>query len=158
MLDLCLLRKGPQDLPDSFLLLVLLFGFDLFISGLAAATHSDFPASLLETSISALLLGGYVTILLWVSRHPERMVRTCAAAFGADALMTLVALPILLLGALDGGLWVSVLLLASLVYSLVIFGNILKVALGIGWALGLALSLVFNILSMSLLDTFFQHS
>lgn len=97
--QIALLRRGPQDLPASGLLLALTIvaylAINLFMEGLApepassakaleAETHS-FPAQLLLDT--AFTLAWYV-VLLRVARRPERTLQTSTAVFGFQIVLT----------------------------------------------------------------------
>ena len=97
--QIALLRRGPQDLPASALLLTLTIiaylGINLLMNGLApppasatkateAQAHS-FPAQLLLDT--AFTLAWYVG-LLRLARRPERTLQTSTAVFGFQIVLT----------------------------------------------------------------------
>jgi len=97
--QIALLRRGPQDLPASALLLALTISgyvaISLLMNGLApppgpvtkateAETHS-FPAQLLLDT--AFTLAWYV-VLLRLARRPERTLQTSTAVFGFKIVVT----------------------------------------------------------------------
>ncbi len=100
--QIAFLRRGPQDLPASALLLLLTIGGYVLINllmngfapppeaGTAAARAADngarsFPAQLLLDT--AFTLGWYV-LLLRLARRPERTLQTSTAVFGMQLIMT----------------------------------------------------------------------
>lgn len=94
LLDLCLLRAGPQDLPYSIGVtrgLVLLgVGADLlFVSMLESADNS-----LLRIVLSLLLMLGLPWLLLSSRRLQARYAQTLAAFAGTGVLFTLAFLPV----------------------------------------------------------------
>jgi hypothetical protein len=97
-LQIALLRRGPQDLPASALLLVLTVlacvGVNLLVS-FALPPARDPQPGLKDTFIGPLLVSTLYTlawyvVLLRVVRRPERTLQTTTAVFG---LQTLLALP-----------------------------------------------------------------
>ena len=78
------------------------------------------------------------------------------AVYGSDAMVTLVAIPLLIMGMNGSATQDSPLILLIVIWSLAIFARILKIALGVGWALSIALAVVFNLLSMEILALVFS--
>jgi len=97
--QIALLRRGPQDLPASTLLLALTIvaylAINLLMNGLApppgpatkatAAEAHSFPAQLLLDT--AFTLAWYV-VLLRLARRPERTLQTSTAVFGFQIVLT----------------------------------------------------------------------
>jgi hypothetical protein len=88
--QIALLRRGPQDLPASVLLLVLTIAAYLLINFLinclplpttaaADAAESQFPAQLF---LYALFTFGWYAALLKLARRSERTLQTSTAVFG----------------------------------------------------------------------------
>lgn len=129
-LDICLFRKGPQDVPASAALLkicLLAYGF----SGLVVLMLSTpAPVALLQILLDLVLLSGLLHLALIVRRHPQRFGQTLSALTGTGALMALLALPLMS--------WIvhpssqgaaelpSALLLALMVWSIAIMAHILR--------------------------------
>ncbi len=100
VLDLCRLRRGPQDLPYAPTLLALLvvlgIGLDLGVgalSGEGGMAAGAVPRVLVGTAFSLLLLYG----LLRVRHFHNRFVQTALALLLTGIVFTLVLMPILLL-------------------------------------------------------------
>jgi hypothetical protein len=90
LFDIVLMRKGPEAIPRSWLLLIMSLGLWLFssLSGLALIERFD------ETDFFHGLLSGiggivcYVAIVV-LSGHSERLVQTVTALIGCGALIFL---------------------------------------------------------------------
>lgn len=143
--DICLLRKGPQDLPISRFLfyLTLIFyvgiGFLLLMSEgwVTAATGilSDF-----------VLTGAYTYGFLVSARKKSRFFQTFTALLGADAFIGLCAVPISVSLMEPGQMGPADLLLSGLmVWHLVVTGHIFRHAMSksLGYGLGVAVGLLF---------------
>lgn len=93
-LDLCLFRKGPQDVPASPALLKLtLLAYGL--SGLLVLLLSTpAPVAILKTLLDMVLLVGLLHLTLILYRHPARFEQTLSALAGVGTLMGLLALPL----------------------------------------------------------------
>lgn len=94
--ELCLLRRGPQDLPYSPRLtrglLWLAVGADL----LALQLFGDDPNALARSVFSLALLLGLPWLLLHWRGQPARYAQTLAAFLGSGLLFTVAMLPLLL--------------------------------------------------------------
>jgi hypothetical protein len=85
--QIALLRRGPQDLPASLLLLVLTLGAYLAVSFLLSSVlppMKGWPAPLLIDALFTLVW--YVALLRLVGR-PERTLQTATAVFGLQAVL-----------------------------------------------------------------------
>lgn len=156
VLDLCRFRGGPQYFPASGFLASCLFFLDLAISGLAASLHQEVAMAIAEAFVSSVLLGSFIILLLWMTKHQDRVMSSLCAVYGSDAMVTLVAIPLLIMGMNGSATQDSPLILLIVIWSLAIFARILKIALGVGWALSIALAVVFNLLSMEILALVFS--
>jgi len=145
-LDICLLRKGPQDVPASEALVkmcLLAYG----LSGLLVLlTEAPAPVALLQILLDVVLLAGLLYLGLTLSRHPKRFGQTLSALTGTGSLIGLLALPL--------AIWIerqqpggdialpSALMFALMVWSIAIIAHILRHAfetsvwLGALYALG----------------------
>jgi hypothetical protein len=95
LLDLCLLRGGPQDLPYSPLLartLVLAFA----VVKLLTATGLDIPDPLLRTLASIALLLALPWVVLSLRGHRARYLQTLTALTGTGLLFSLLLLPVMI--------------------------------------------------------------
>jgi hypothetical protein len=98
LVDLCLLRGGPQDLPHS---LALTRG--LIVAGIAVdliyASLLDMPQPLLRMALSLALLLLIPWLLLGLRERRQRYLQTLAALAGSSLLFTLAFLPLALYAA-----------------------------------------------------------
>lgn len=126
-----LLRLGPDALPRSLFLTVLLFVVMLATSFTGLALSGGWqPWSPLFFVLSLGLSLGAYTVALRLRGHAGRIPQTFAALFGASALISFAELPLLATGALEaegqGGVMV---LLALIAWSILVDGHILARAL-----------------------------
>lgn len=164
IVDICLLRKGPQDVPASPALLGLsLAAYGL--SGLLALLVSMPPSTALFQALADLvLLAGFTYGILTVMNYGARFAQTLTALAGAYTLLNLIALPLIF--------WLerastetaapvlpSLLLLALMGWSIAVMAHVLQQALstsrpmGIFYALGyLVISIVVLVLTSALIS------
>ena len=157
MLDLCLLRSGPQQLPPArvllglFLTVYVLLGLALYLS--RYELHLAAAASVLET----LLAAAFVQTLLLLWGRPERFLQTLTALLAAWTLLGLLIAPLIFatrgIGPdSQGALLVFVGMTLYLAWSLAVMGNILHHALEVPLYGGIGLGVVYFLLSQMILS------
>ncbi len=86
--QIALLRRGPQDLPPSRLLLALTvtayLAVNVLVSGLLPPGGRWLEALLVATLFTLL----WYVLLLWLAGRPERTLQTTSAVFGFQAVLT----------------------------------------------------------------------
>jgi len=91
--DICLLRKGPQAVPESpFLLLVTLL-FNLTISLIAGTITDTFSNALAQALLGFGIMIAFTAIVLSIRGHIKRLSQTITAMLGTEALITIVLIP-----------------------------------------------------------------
>ena len=150
--DICLLRKGPQDLPTSAILLKLALGLYLLISLIQLLMFSQLVPALILALLDIALLIGLTYGVLQFFGHGARFVQTLSALAGVGVIIQVLALPIAFslqreqleqnATALPVLLW-----LGLLIWSIVIMGHILQQALSTSRAAGVSLALAYIFLS-----------
>ncbi|MEI6355026.1 MAG: hypothetical protein WCO47_09905 [Methylococcus sp.] len=158
-LAVCLFRKGPQDVPASGLLLGLLIGLNLLVSFLLGTLEGSPLEAVLQSFVADLLLLILIALLLIQRRHPERILKTATAAFGADSLISLLAFPWLVLGAIWPDLqpvtpW---LMLGFMIWGQLILANLLKIALAWPAIAALGVAFLYLVISMDLIRYLFDR-
>lgn len=154
-LAICLLRKGPQDVPASPVLLRLTL-LSYGISGLLIPLLDvDLPTALELTVLDIALLTGLAYGALTLRHYRPRLTQTLTALFGTGTLLQLLALPLLLLleqqvvsNGTPGWLWP--LWLGLFIWGIVIMAHILRHALSTSMGIGVLYSLSYVILYWTL--------
>lgn len=152
-IDLCLLRRAPQDLPASRLLLALVAGASLLGSMLLAMTAGE--KALIGLLQGGLDLGFLLALLYAILRlvdKPARFVQTSTALIGADTLIGLLALlPLSLAAGVDESspmlVLAGMLFLMLVVWGVVATAHILRHALEIRLSQGVLLAIAYDVLS-----------
>lgn len=154
-LDICLFRKGPQDIPaSSFLfrltvIIYLIVGFiflQLGTTGLKALTETVF-----ETFIAL----GFVWGLLAFTKKTPRFRQTATSLLGSDALISSLAMPFMAAinyNAGAGGPYLIMLVL--LIWHISVIGHILRHALSSNLTFGLGIALVYVFMSYQIVALF----
>jgi hypothetical protein len=158
--DLCLLRRGPQDLPVSRVLLLLVLLLDLAAGVLLGrtvwgATGPAIGATLLDVGVLLLLLH----VALRVRDVLPRFTQSAAALLGVSTLFTLVAMPLQSLldvsEAADPEAGMALLYLLYVAWVQVVYGHILRHALNVQLSAGIAIALAYTLTSAIVVELFF---
>ncbi|MGR9044525.1 MAG: hypothetical protein ACU83N_04460 [Gammaproteobacteria bacterium] len=93
LFDICLLNKGPQDIPpSSWLLNGLILAYAL-IGFLVLYIGTPWYDAALQVLVEIALVILFTKVLLGLTRKPERYLQTASALFGTDVLISFFALP-----------------------------------------------------------------
>lgn len=158
--EICLLRAAPQDMPCSKTVFGYLLAAHIAVGMLLATSgHSGgaIPAYGLTSTALMLVLARAVLIL---RSHAERFQQTVSALAGSDVLIGLVAWPVTswLIRADANGVDISaplILWFLILLWSLTVTGHILRHALSMHIAAGLAISLGYLVVSYNVMNALF---
>ena len=160
--DICLFRKGPQDLPASGFLSGLSLACYVLVSFLVASASSGIVAGVQLAALDVLLLIVFVSVLLYLQTKTERLGQTLSAMAGSGSLMGLFAVPLVLL--VDPGLpadQLSPLLTGSwlslLVWNIFVMAHIMRHALSTSFAVGLGAAVLYALVSMQIVATLFPQ-
>jgi hypothetical protein len=158
--DLCLLRRGPQDLPASRALLLLVLALDVAAGILLGrivwgAMGPAVGATLLDVAVLMLLLG----IALRTRSLVPRFTQSASALLGVGALFTLLAIPLQPLlevsDAADPDGVSALVYLLYVVWVQVVYGHILRHTLNLPFGAGIAIALGYTLTSAILVELFF---
>ena len=142
-LDIALWRKGPQDLPASSSLATLVLVAYLAAGFVRMQLFAlDLQASLLFICVDALMLGGWLWLVLAFFGRRQRFVQTITATLGVGLLVLLLDVTFRiaqLAFGLGDALSLNWLLLRFLILALVL-GRIFMLALDRGLITGIALT------------------
>ena len=148
LFDICLLRKGPEDMPGSFILMSALVVASLLVSIILGSVVYNYQIAVILSTVGLLVTFAFVKILL--INKSERFIQTFSAMLGVSVLIDIISIPViypLLSEKLDKNLAVLLWLLSIAVYGwfIVIYGFIVSRATsstlgyGISVAVGYAL-------------------
>ncbi len=158
-IDICLFRARPQDLPASPFLLLLCIVVSIATGFIPVLNHLKgvYPAlaaSLMDTGLILLFLRGG---LYFLEKEP-RFLQTATAIFGSGAVINIPLLVLeLMFAAAQSDVMQAVatlLFLLLVVWSLLVLGHILRYALDIRFAGGVAIALGYFILISLLVNQF----
>jgi hypothetical protein len=155
---ICLLNKGPQDLPGSYVLLYITL-LAYLISGILSmlttmSLELAFPVMLVDLSV--LLL--YPWLCLKAFRKSERFIQMVTALAGVGTIFQIAAWP--LMTYIDGQQAtlppaVSMMLLIVVAWNLVVYAHIFRESFNIRLLSAYVLALMFAVISASARHLFF---
>lgn len=158
--EICLLRRGPQDLPDSALLLVIVLVAHTFLSILLNAVILNGWTAVLAGITDTLLVAVLTGAIVYLHGFTARIVPTITAMAGTNAIITLAATPLFAwsYAAQQSGAdnsFAALLVFGIVAWSLAVWGHILRHALSIQYALGILVALAFYGISYAVFTNLF---
>jgi len=157
--SICILQKGPQDLPTSGLLLMVVFllGFMLDLVNLSIVlpeTSSLTLAALAATYALALVLS--LSGMMWLMCYQARILPTLTALLGVSAMISFFALPILMIMQRnpDEPSLFGLFILGLNVWHLMVSAHILRFALSVSMLMSGVLALGYFLLGFKITNLF----
>ncbi len=152
-LDICLLRRGPQDVPASAALLTAVLGAYGISSMLVLLVSSQAATAIIQALLDVGLLAALTYTLLNLSGYQARFVQTLTTLAGTGTLLGLIALPLVLwmsrTASDEGGSGAaSLLFLLLLVWSIAVMSHVLRHALSTSRWVGLLYTFGYLAISM----------
>ena len=163
LLQVCLFRKKPQDLPASKTLLIYVasaaFIIFFFRNTLLSGSGNSFPIALVQV----ILLGISLKALLILFSKHERWLQSATALFGCSALLVAVVIPFLIAAgsgdfATDGLSAAKLVVMFASIWYFAIIIFILRETLEVSLILGFVLALVLELLLASAILKIFGDS
>jgi hypothetical protein len=154
-LAICLLRKGPQDVPASPVLLRLTLLSYGFSGVLIPLLDVGLLTSLVLTVLDIALLTGLTYGALTLRHYRARFMQTLTALLGTGTLLQLLALPLLFLleqevAGTGGPGWLGLLWLGLFIWGIVVTAHIFRQALSTSLGVGVLYSLAYVLLYWTL--------
>jgi len=146
LLRVCLLRANPQDLPMSTVLTLFSVALYYATDVATALKWVSLPLALQAGAIDALLLVALTQAALNWRHQAKRLRQTVLALAGAGAIMATVTLA--LDGVLPQGISPEILWVLSTLWLFAVYGHILRHAFEVSYAVGLAGTAVYFLLSL----------
>jgi hypothetical protein len=144
LLDICLFKKGPQDIPFSLWLFRVLFVVDVCVSFLMVSIHTNWFPSLLQAIVSTALIITFSGFMLYLARKRERFNQVTSAFLGTDALISFFALPGMASMAFgNAALLAFIVTITLMIWHWAITGHIIRNALGQTWAFSLGVAFLY---------------
>ena len=147
LFNICIFKKGPQDIPQSSVLLrltIISFGI---ISYLLKQISADSFSALLQVGVELIIIISFTLLILSISNKFHRFVQTACALLGTDALISLFAMPIIATLSLDSNnILASFSMLALIIWSWLVTTHIIRHAINkpFSFAAGIVFLYIFS--------------
>lgn len=149
--DLCLLRLGPQHLPASPILLLTCVLLNLLVGVLmVTAVNMGLAQALAESLFEIAFMLGALYLALRVYNKLPRFNQTATALMLSGLLLGLFSLPLVSWNQRSQSLLSGMLLLLLIFWSIVVMGHILRHTFNIPLNAGIAVGVVYTLLSLNL--------
>ena len=146
--NICRFKKGPEDVPSSLNLLLILLVCNLIIEMFLGLTVYSIGLAFFLTSLSVIVLFAFSWVWLLLFQFKGRFLQTATAFIGISLFTNIICfIPVTLLwqmGVLVDNSYALV-NLALLIWILSIYAHIYKRALNVSFFLGIALSITYFI-------------
>jgi len=155
-LDICLFRKGPQDVPASMMLLRFALAAYFLVGVALTVLEAPWLEGIAQVLLEAAMLLAFVWVSLLAAGKTSRWLQTLISMLGTDALISGVAIPLeaLLLVNPQASV-VHLILLLLMLWHLGVVAHILRHALSQTLAVGLGLAIVYVAFSVQVLVMLF---
>jgi len=155
--DICLLKKGPQDMPVSNGLLFLLIPIYAGISFLILILSTDVVNAVLQIFVEVTLVLGSTKIILYLASKASRYQQTVSALIATDTIISFFAIPVMatLVGQ-ESALALIVIVLLMLWHWLV-SGAIFSQALEQPFAFGLGVAFLYILVAYQVMGLVFPE-
>lgn len=158
--EICLLRKGPQDVPSASVLLGVLFVFGFVVDMFMAINFVDLQSALLLVLSNMLVLFAVVIGLLVVFRYSNRIVQTITTLIGTGIIFSFLRIPLMFIfkALPDNAGMFGLLEIFILIWSLVVVAHILRHALSTEFFVAGMLSFGYFMVSYRLANYFLPQA
>ncbi|HIG64701.1 MAG TPA: hypothetical protein EYQ43_03880 [Methyloprofundus sp.] len=146
LFNICLFSKGPQQIPHSTQLLRLTAVVYALISYLLIQVSTDSLSALLQVATELIIIFSFTALMLVIAKKMSRYVQTTSTLLGTDALISLLAIPVLNMLHQDASNMPAVfIMLALMLWNWLVTAHIIRHTLNkpFSFALGIAFLYVF---------------
>ena len=155
--DICLFKKGPQDIPASNALLRLLIPVYACVSFLMLILSSGGLNAVMQVFVEIMLILGSTWLILFIARKPARYLQTASALMATDTLISFFALPAMatLVGQGAGLAFIAIIIL--MIWHWAISGHIFSKALEQPFTFGLGVAFLYILVSYQVMALLFPE-
>ena len=159
LFDIALLRKGPESVPRSVVLLLM----SLMLWGLAIVAYNTVFQTTNQVSFQREAFGFILGLtcyfsVLSLAQVPDRAIQTFTALIGCGAIMVLCFIAMVVtVGQLLGNLFVSMLVLSYLIWSISVEGHIIARAIDRALYIGVIIAFMIFVVQIGALEMVFPE-
>lgn len=156
-LDLCLIKKGPKDVPDSDVLLKVVFCLYFLAGTVLLSSSLTLSEALIQSLIEALLVGVFIYLLVSLFGVKNRFNQSVTAVYGSGAFITISSTPFIFwMGSLadsesSTGI-VGVIVFLIVCWSFIVMANIIRETIQKSLSVSLLLTFCYLYVSYQLIS------
>ncbi len=155
--DICLLKKGPQDIPYSAGLFFLFLPIYIATSLVILMLSVDVISALMQTMVELLLTVFYCKFVLYLAAKRPRYQQTLCALIASDALISLVAVPFMAALMWYESLLAFLCIILLMIWHWLVSGHIFRHALSQSFSFGLGIAFLYILLSYQVMAFLFPE-
>jgi len=155
--DICLFKKGPEDIPVSMSLLYFLLPIYACTSFLILILNTDVTNAILQIGIEIVLILSFCRIILYLAKKTERYVQTACAIVATDSIISFFAIPVMGSLLVEGSALSFFSIVLLMLWQWNISGFIFAKALSQTFTFGLGVSFVYILVSYQLMTLLFPE-
>lgn len=156
LFNICLLRKGPQDIPHSQNILRLTILGYAAVSYLILQISADSLSALLQVATEIIITISFVGLLLSMVNKPYRLVQTASTLLGTDALISAFAMPIIATLSLDSNnILAFFAMLALMIWHWIITTHIIRHAIDKAFSFALGITFLYLLIAFQIIGILF---
>ncbi len=151
LVDICLLRRGPEDIPASWILLYMSMALWLLAMFMTLGLLANYGANEAWLSVGSAIVGAicYVFVLV-ASGYGSRGVPTVTAIVGCSAIIWFAQLAVIvILNPIDGGRIGGLVSFVVLIWSVPVKGHIIARAINWHWYAGIVVAFSIFLLQLA---------
>ncbi|MCG7899909.1 MAG: hypothetical protein JAY99_01140 [Candidatus Thiodiazotropha lotti] len=155
-IELCLLRRSPQDLPASSVLLWITAILNLLAGVLMLMDADSSPAKAIgQTLFELALMMSALYAALLLNGRLERFIQSATALMMCGFLLGMLALPLIAWGKQNQSAEAGILFLVVFAWGVVVIGHILRHTFEFSLNVGIAIALLYTLLAGTLVALIF---
>lgn len=156
LFNICLLRKGPQDIPHSKNILRLTILGYAAVSYLIIQISADNLSALLQAATEIIITLSFAALLLSMVNKPYRFVQTASSLLGTDALISAFAMPIIATLSLDSNnILAFFTMFALMIWHWVITTHIIRQAIDKAFSFALGITFLYILIAFQIIGILF---
>lgn len=160
--DVCLLQKGPQDLPKSSVLLYLSLILYITFDVLLTIQSRLFVDALLVTFLDVVFLLGVTFLILKQHNHLDRWQQTITALCGSGVILSIFIFPLVYGSAQNQSAeWLKQIILlfflVMVIWNIAVFAHILRHAISASMGIGIMIAILYIWISSLLISILFPE-
>ncbi|NOT11273.1 MAG: hypothetical protein HOP23_05495 [Methylococcaceae bacterium] len=158
LLEICLFKKGPQDVPYSIWLLRLFVLVYAGIRYLMLVMHTDHLHTFLQILVEIVLILAFSWLMLYINRKLDRFYQVSCAFIGTDTMLNFFVLPgVLSLEIGQGGWPVFIVMLVLLAWQCAVIAHIIHQSLDQNLFFSFGLSVFYLLASYQVIAVLFPE-